>query len=56
MKVRLKYGRDGIEAEFGRGNALSLFRTKGMAVIGDPNAAMRSFLEQPIGSPPLTIT
>lgn len=51
MKIKLRYGRDGLDFELG-GQA-TIFRTLEMPVIEDVAASLRACLGEPIGTPPL---
>ena len=53
MKVKLKYGRNGLDVDLGAEGVFRLFRTKDMPVIENPSATIQECLEKPTAGPPL---
>jgi len=53
MRIKLNYGRSGLNVELNQGNDITVFRTKNMAAIEDPAAKLYMSLENPIAASPL---
>ncbi len=53
MRVRLEYGRTGLEASLPERNLAGVLRCRPSEPLADPVAAVRRVLEQPAGAPPL---
>jgi nickel-dependent lactate racemase len=53
MKVKLDYGRDGLEVELPDRNLAGILDLRSAPPLPDPEAAIRAAIEQPIGMPPL---
>jgi lactate racemase len=53
LKVKLAYGRTGLDVELPDGHSVRCLNYRTMAPLADPDAVVREMLEQPIGSPPL---
>lgn len=50
MKIRLRYGRDGLDVELNGQSDISVFRKKRMPIIEDPAAQLHISLENPLGT------
>src|SRR5207248_884615 len=53
MKIRLDYGREGLEVEVPERNLAGVLELRSAPPLPDPGAAIRGALEQPVGAPPL---
>ena len=54
MRVRLSYGRSGLEVELPDDRVAAVLDIKPTRPLNDPDAAVRAALARPIGSPPLS--
>lgn len=53
MRVRLEYGREGLDVELPDGPSVRTLSYKDAAPLADPSAELAKVLAEPIGSPPL---
>jgi len=53
MRVRLEYGREGLEVELPAGNVVKCLRCRPLEPLADPGAEVVCRLRQPTGTPPL---
>lgn len=54
MKVRLEYGRGGLDVEFPDDLPIRSLAYKNATPLDDPDGALREVLERPLGTPPLS--
>ena len=53
MRIKLDYGRTGLDVDLPDKNVIGPLQIRAAAPIADPEQAIRDVLEQPVGTPPL---